>query len=78
MVGLFINTLPVRVPARLAEPLLPWLKQLQAQQVEMRQYEYSPLVQVQGWSDVPRGQPLFETFWRKDKVSLEWSTRITP
>ncbi|HEX7956623.1 MAG TPA: condensation domain-containing protein, partial [Pyrinomonadaceae bacterium] len=36
-------------------------KQLQEQQVEMRQYEYSPLVEVQGWSDVPRGVPLFET-----------------
>jgi non-ribosomal peptide synthetase component F len=38
-----------------------WLKGLQEQQVEMRQYEYSPLVEVQGWSDVPRGVPLFET-----------------
>src|SRR5205823_14521369 len=26
-----------------------------------RQYEYSPLGQVQGWSDVPRGLPLFES-----------------
>ena len=27
----------------------------------MRQYEYSPLVEVQGWSEVDRGVPLFES-----------------
>ncbi|HEX6287704.1 MAG TPA: amino acid adenylation domain-containing protein, partial [Herpetosiphonaceae bacterium] len=61
MIGLFINTLPVRVQVRPAARLLDWLKALQAQQAELRQYEYSPLVQIQGWSDVPRGQPLFES-----------------
>jgi surfactin family lipopeptide synthetase C len=60
MVGLFINTLPVRVQVVPDEPLVPWLQALQAQQVELREYEYSPLVQVQGWSDVPRGKALFE------------------
>ncbi|MEO1349845.1 MAG: condensation domain-containing protein [Cyanobacteria bacterium J06635_15] len=61
MVGVFINTLPVCVNVDLEQPLLPWLKQLQGQLVELRQYEYSPLVEVQGWSHVPRGLPLFES-----------------
>ncbi len=61
MVGLFINTLPVRVQVPPEVTLLPWLKQLQAQQVELRQYEYSPLVQIQGWSQVPRGLSLFDS-----------------
>ena len=61
MVGLFINTLPVRVQVTAQSILLPWLKQLQAQQVEARQYDYTPLVQVHGWSEVPRGQSLFES-----------------
>jgi alpha-ketoglutarate-dependent taurine dioxygenase len=61
MVGLFINTLPVRVRVSADSPLLAWLKDLQARQVEMRQYEYSPLTQVQGWSEVPRGRPVFES-----------------
>jgi amino acid adenylation domain-containing protein len=61
MVGLFINTLPVRVRINEREKMLGWLRQLQAEQVEMRGYEYSPLVEVQGWSDIPRGLPLFET-----------------
>jgi alpha-ketoglutarate-dependent taurine dioxygenase len=59
--GIFINTLPVRVRITAQAPLLPWLKELQARQVEMRQYEYSPLAQVQSWSEAPRGRPLFES-----------------
>jgi amino acid adenylation domain-containing protein len=61
MIGLFLNTLPVRVQVDPQASLLTWLQGLQSQQVEARQYEYSPLVQVQGWSDVPRGLPLFES-----------------
>ena len=61
MVGVFINTLPICVDVDPEQSLLPWLEQLQAQLVEMRQYEYSPLVDVQGWSNVPRGLPIFES-----------------
>src|SRR6202040_1176339 len=52
MVGLFINTLPVRVQISAEQKVSDWLRQLQTEQVEMRQYEYSPLVAVQGWSEV--------------------------
>src|ERR671933_1287063 len=61
MVGLFINTLPMRVSVSPQADLLSWLQQLQSQQIKLRQYEYSPLIQVQGWSDVPKGLPLFES-----------------
>ncbi|MEA5516373.1 non-ribosomal peptide synthetase [Nodularia sp. UHCC 0506] len=61
MVGVFINTLPLRVNANPEDFLLPWLKQLQTQQIEAREYDYSPLVEVQAWSEVPRGTPLFES-----------------
>ncbi|MEH2121095.1 amino acid adenylation domain-containing protein [Nostoc sp.] len=63
IVGMFINTLPVRVKLDVEQFLIPWLKQLQAQLVELRQYEYSPLIEVQGWSEVPRGLPLFENIF---------------
>lgn len=63
MVGLFINTLPmvVRVPGEM--PLLPWLKELRAQNLALREAgrEHTPLVKVQEWSAVPRGLPLFES-----------------
>ena len=61
MVGIFINNLPVRVRVAPETQLIPWLQKLQEQVSEARQYEYSPLAQVQGWSDVPRGLPLFSS-----------------
>jgi amino acid adenylation domain-containing protein len=61
MVGLFINTLPVRARVDGGESLLSWLKRLQAEQAEMRQHEYTPLPQIQEWSDVPGGTPLFDS-----------------
>ncbi|MBW4630838.1 MAG: amino acid adenylation domain-containing protein [Iphinoe sp. HA4291-MV1] len=72
MVGVFINTLPVRVYVNLEESLLLWLKQLQAQQNETRQYEYSPLVEVQKWSDLPAGQPLFESILNFQNYSINF------
>src|SRR6185369_5855173 len=63
MVGLFINTLPLRVSVPSGQLLIPWLKELQERLVELRQYEYSSLAQVQEWSDVPRGRALFESIF---------------
>ena len=59
---MFLNTLPMRVRV---EPRLPWgawLGRLQDEQLELRRYEHSPLADVQRWSAVPAGQPLFESF----------------
>jgi len=61
MIGLFINTLPVRVSVSPTATLLSWLNELQHQQSEQRQFEYSSLIQIQGWSDVPRDVPLFHS-----------------
>ncbi|MEO1764739.1 MAG: condensation domain-containing protein, partial [Cyanobacteria bacterium J06629_18] len=49
MVGLFINTLPVRVQVDPQASLITWLQELQNQQVESLQYEYSPLLEIQNW-----------------------------
>jgi amino acid adenylation domain-containing protein/thioester reductase-like protein/non-ribosomal peptide synthase protein (TIGR01720 family) len=62
MVGLFINTLPVAVRVSAADRLTAWLAAFQEQQVEARRFEHTPLTEVQGWSEVPRNQPLFHTF----------------
>jgi amino acid adenylation domain-containing protein/non-ribosomal peptide synthase protein (TIGR01720 family) len=61
MVGMFINTLPARVRIVAGQPLGEWLRELQAAQLEMRRFEYSPLSRVQAWSEVPAGRPLFES-----------------
>jgi amino acid adenylation domain-containing protein len=63
MVGLFINSLPVRVRVPADATTASWLSGLQAEQAALRDFEYSPLVEVQGWSDVPRGNALFESLF---------------
>jgi Condensation domain/AMP-binding enzyme len=61
MVGVFINTLPMRVRVDPETTLVPWLKELRAQSIALRAYEHTPLEKVQRWSDVPAGRPLFES-----------------
>jgi surfactin family lipopeptide synthetase C len=61
MVGLFINTLPVRVKVPGGARLLPWLAELQKHQIAARQFEYTPMARIQQWSEVPSGVPLFES-----------------
>jgi amino acid adenylation domain-containing protein/non-ribosomal peptide synthase protein (TIGR01720 family) len=61
MIGLFINTLPLRVRLDPQSHLLEWLQQVQNNATEARQYDYSPLVHIHAWSDRPRGTSLFET-----------------
>ncbi|MEH2048358.1 amino acid adenylation domain-containing protein [Nostoc sp.] len=61
MVGLFINTLPVRVQVSADTQVLDLLKNLQKQQIESEQYSYSSLVEIQGLSEVSRGTSLFDS-----------------
>lgn len=61
MIGLFINTLPLRVRVPLDAPLLPWLAQLQELQFELLRYQHAPLAEISALAELPRGQPLFET-----------------
>ena len=75
MVGLFINTLPVRVQVIPEDSPVPWLQVLQSRQTEIRQYEYSPLVQIQGWSSVPRGILLFESIVVFENYPMDVSLR---
>ncbi|HZF13330.1 MAG TPA: amino acid adenylation domain-containing protein [Thermoanaerobaculia bacterium] len=66
MIGLFINTLPVRLDADPGAPLATYLRALQENQAEMRQDEhapYAPLAEIQRWSAVPPGEPLFSSLF---------------
>ncbi|HEY8224191.1 MAG TPA: amino acid adenylation domain-containing protein, partial [Pyrinomonadaceae bacterium] len=61
MVGMFINTLPVRVRVLPGMALIEWLKELREQNIEVRNYEHTELLRIQGWSELPKGTPLFES-----------------
>jgi hypothetical protein len=83
MVGEMVNTLPVHLKIDMNAHLLPWLHQLQDQLVEIREYEYYPLVDIQRCSEVSGNKPLFESFvvfenQKTGKFLKEWgSLRIS-
>ena len=61
MVGLFINTLPLRIGVPPGQALVPWLQELQKLQAEAREHQHIPLARIQSWSELPTGQALFES-----------------
>lgn len=61
MVGLFINTQPMRVRVMPEARLFPWLRAFQDWQAQARQYDYASLVEVQKWSEISRGSALFQS-----------------
>ncbi|MFJ5296286.1 amino acid adenylation domain-containing protein [Pseudomonas sp. NPDC088368] len=69
--GLFINTLPLRIRRPgLGASALDLLNALQAQNAEMRQHEHLSLADIQLLADTPRGQPLFDSLFVFESVPL--------
>ena len=71
IVGLFINTLPMRVGVDDNAQIVPWLRSLRSQQIALRPYEHTPLAAVQAWSGVARGTPLFESLVVYDHQTID-------
>jgi amino acid adenylation domain-containing protein/non-ribosomal peptide synthase protein (TIGR01720 family) len=61
MLGLFINTLPVRLSLDFDQNLTDYLKGLQLNQASVREFEYVSLSQIQSCSEIDNSQPLFES-----------------
>ncbi|MBG1264988.1 non-ribosomal peptide synthetase [Nostoc sp. WHI] len=77
MVGLLINTLPIRVQITANTELLSWLKQLQTQAFEQEQYSYYSLAEIQRLSNVPPGMPLFESLLVFENYPLDSAEQKT-
>jgi non-ribosomal peptide synthetase component F len=60
-IGLFINTLPLRVKIERQENLWYWLNNIQNSNLELRQYEHSNAGQVHQCSELPGYLPLYES-----------------
>ncbi|MCI0912462.1 non-ribosomal peptide synthetase [Pseudomonas putida] len=73
-VGLFINSIALRV--QLPEPgqrcsVRQWLQGLLERNMELREYEYLPLVTIQECSELPKGQPLFNSLFVFENAPVE-------
>jgi amino acid adenylation domain-containing protein len=77
-IGLFINTVPFRVRVPEAASVGDWLRGIQRTQGEIRQYEHVNLVDVHGWSPIPRDRPLFEAAYVYENAPLDAGTDEDP
>src|SRR5262249_52499111 len=61
IIGIFINTLPIRVDVAPTAGIIPWLQQLQATQAHIRRFDSASLTQLHTLSDLPAGTTLFDS-----------------
>ncbi|WP_162794793.1 condensation domain-containing protein, partial [Nonomuraea lactucae] len=61
IVGLFINTLPVRATVPADTPFIDWLREMQDGQIALQRFEYTSLLDIQRYSPIPRGTSLFDS-----------------
>jgi len=59
LVGLFLYTVPMLVHVSPEKSFIEWLREIRQLQIDIREHEATPLVDIQGWSKVPRGMSLF-------------------
>ena len=74
-IGLYINTIPVRVKLSEDTPVLTILKDLRSQWLALRAVENTPLAFVKSHSQVAASQPLFETLLVFEKYRLDDAMR---
>ena len=61
MIGMFLNTLPMRLRPPSRGTVGEWLNAVQLQQQDINTHHHSSLAEVQRWSEVPAGEALFES-----------------
>ncbi len=71
MVGLFVNTLPTPIHVDRQAQVVSWLQNLHARQKERENHGYNAVVDIQGWTDIPRDTPLFESIFVYQNFPLE-------
>lgn len=69
--GVFINSLPLRVKIEDNQPIVSWLTQLFERNIALRDYEYTPLAEIQRWSEIESGQALFDSLLIYENAPLE-------
>jgi amino acid adenylation domain-containing protein len=78
IIGLFINTLPLRMPVPPDAIVHRWLRDLLERNSDLRQYEQTPLANIQGWSEVPRGRSLFDSLIVFDNHPMDETVERDP
>lgn len=70
-VGTFLTILPRRLRVDPDARLPEWLQEIRSRLREARPHQWAPLAEMRRWSEVPPGEPLFETIVAYDRRSLD-------
>ncbi|WP_416398937.1 amino acid adenylation domain-containing protein [Allohahella sp. A8] len=71
ILGVFINSLPLRLSIDDNRPVSSWLQQILERNVAVREYEHTPLVDIQQWSEVEPGRALFDSLLVFENAPLD-------
>ena len=75
VVGLFINTLPLRVKIPESGKVMPWLADIRADNIDVRPYEHTPLVAIRQWCQSESNTPLFDSILVFENFLLDTALR---
>ena len=73
-VGLFINSIPLRMRLPKAGPTVSvreWLQALFAHNLALREHEHLPLLSIQACSALDKGQPIFDSLFVYENAPVE-------
>jgi len=71
MIGLLINTIPVRVQVREDARVADWLQGVRRLHRTLREHIHAPLYKIHEWSEISGAHPLFESLVVFEKYSLQ-------
>ena len=69
MVGIFINTLPLKISPTQEDNIISFLHNLQEQTQKINEYAYTPLAQIQSWTNT--SQQLFDVIFVFENYPIE-------
>lgn len=76
IVGMFLNTVPVRVTINTAESVSQYIHRLQDERYDSQEYEHTPLLEIRKQCDFPGRRELFGSVVARKDVSQQGRTGL--
>ncbi|MCP6763251.1 MAG: amino acid adenylation domain-containing protein [Fischerella sp. CENA71] len=74
MIGVFINTLPLRIQLSPEDDLLSLLQRIKEQTGRLHEFAYVSLAKIQSWSKLPKNKVLFDTLFVFENYPMDNSS----
>ncbi|MFD9722131.1 amino acid adenylation domain-containing protein, partial [Streptomyces sp. NPDC059076] len=77
IVGVMLNSVPARIRIRSGQTIGAWLRDVQVEQAQAREYGRVSLTDIHAWSGMPKNVPLFQTMVAFENYPLADVRRTT-